>query len=64
MKIIDKSNYKDVVYLSHPYGGKKDNLDEVNECQRLLTIMYPENLYLNPIAMSGVCMIVRAMNKD
>lgn len=23
MKIIDKSNYKDVVYLSHPYGGKK-----------------------------------------
>ena len=53
MKIIDKSNYKDVVYLSHPYGGKKDNLDEVNECQRLLTIMYPENLYLNPIAMFG-----------
>lgn len=53
MKIIDKSNYNGVVYLSHPYGGKKDNLDEVNECQRLLTIMHPENLYLNPIAMFG-----------
>ena len=52
MKIINKSNYNGIVYLSHPYGGKKDNLDEVNECQRLLTIMHPEN-----------CMIVRAMSK-
>lgn len=39
--------------MSHPYGGKQENLSEINECQKLLTIMHPENLYLNPIAMFG-----------
>ena len=53
MKIIDRNHYDNVVYLSHPYGGKKENLDEINECQRLLTKLHPENLYLNPVAMFG-----------
>lgn len=39
--------------MSHPYSGKQENLSEINECQKLLTIMHPENLYLNPIAMFG-----------
>lgn len=51
--IINREHYNSIVYLSHPYGGKQENLSEINECQRLLTIMHPENLYLNPIAMFG-----------
>ncbi|WP_270760172.1 hypothetical protein [Ruminococcus bicirculans (ex Wegman et al. 2014)] len=51
--IINREHYDSVIYLSHPYGGKQENLSEINECQRLLTIMHPENLYLNPIAMFG-----------
>lgn len=51
--IINREHYNSIVYLSHPYGGKQENLNEINECQKLLTIMHPENLYLNPIAMFG-----------
>lgn len=51
--IINREHYNSIVYLSHPYGGKQENLSKINECQRLLTIMHPENLYLNPIAMFG-----------
>ena len=51
--IINREHYNGIVYLSHPYGGKQENLSKINECQRLLTIMHPENLYLNPIAMFG-----------
>ena len=51
--IINREHYNSIIYLSHPYGGKQENLNEINECQKLLTIMHPENLYLNPIAMFG-----------
>ena len=51
--IINREHYNSIVYLSHPYGGKQENLSEINKCQKLLTIMHPENLYLNPIAMFG-----------
>lgn len=51
--IINREHYNSIVYLFHPYGGKQENLSKINECQRLLTIMHPENLYLNPIAMFG-----------
>lgn len=51
LNIINREHYNSIVYLSHPYGGKQENLSKINECQRLLTIIHPENLYLNPIAM-------------
>ena len=51
--IINREHYNSIIYLSHPYGGKQENLSKINECQRLLTIIHPENLYLNPIAMFG-----------
>ncbi len=51
MNKVDKSNYNSIVYISHPYGGKQENLDNINECQRILTQLHPENLYLNPVAM-------------
>lgn len=51
--IINREHYNSIIYLSHPYGGKQENLSKINECQKLLTIMHPENLYLNPIAMFG-----------
>ena len=40
--IINREHYNSIIYLS-----------KINECQKLLTIMHPENLYLNPIAMFG-----------
>ncbi len=53
LNIINKEHYNSIVYLSHPYGGKQENLSKINECQKLLIIMHPENLYLNPSAMFG-----------
>ena len=63
LNIINKEHYNSIVYLSHPYGGKQENLSKINECQKLLTIMHPENLYLNPSAMLATFTIVPLMSK-
>lgn len=51
MNRITKEHYNSIVYLSHPYGNDPDNLKKVIQCQKILTTLHPENLYLNPVAM-------------
>ena len=61
--IINREHYNSIVYLSHPYGGKQENLSKINECQKLLTIMHPENLNLNPLQCLVAFAIAPLMSK-
>lgn len=53
MKIIDKSKYTSIVYISHPYGGKQDNITEVENIIRRLIEKYPDYLFISPIHSFG-----------
>ena len=41
------------IYLSHPYGGKPDNLDAIDALLRHLAIDDPDNTYLSPVHCFG-----------
>lgn len=45
--------FSKVVYLSHPYGGEKQNAEELMMCRRMLTEMHPDWLIIDPIAAFG-----------
>lgn len=42
-------NYENIVYISHPYGGDKNNLEIVSDLIRLLQEKYPTYLFLSPV---------------
>lgn len=42
-----------VVYISHQFGGKKENYDKVTELVTKLSIMYPEICFVSPIHATG-----------
>lgn len=48
-----KFGFNKVVYLSHPYGGVKQNAEELMMCRRMLTEMHPDWLIIDPIAAFG-----------
>lgn len=41
--------YDKVIYISHPYGGKKENEDEVASIINRLQKKYPTYLFISPI---------------
>lgn len=43
-------NYKNIVYVSHPYGGNKENRDKVENLIRQLQTDYPTYLFISPIS--------------
>lgn len=43
------SKFKKIVYISHPYGGKKENEDKVAEIIKKMIVKYPDYLFLSPI---------------
>ena len=43
-------NYRNVVYVSHPYGGDKENRDKVASLIRKLQTEYPTYLFISPIS--------------
>ena len=49
MKRIKSDNYESVVYVSHPYLGKKENEDKVAEMLKDLQSQYPNYLFVSPI---------------
>lgn len=51
IKKINKDNYENIVYISHGYGGKQENLDEINEIMKIVYKLHPNWLILNPVAM-------------
>lgn len=48
-----KFGFNKVVYLSHPYGGVKQNAEELITCQRMLSEMHPDWLVIDPVAAFG-----------
>jgi len=46
---IKDSHYESVVYVSHPYGGKKENEEKVAEIINQLSKEYPTYLFISPI---------------
>lgn len=45
----NNTSYKKVVYISHPYGGKRKNERKVKKIINRLQNIYPEYLFLSPI---------------
>ena len=45
--------YKKVVYISHPFGGLKENLEKIEQKILSLTKRYPNHLFLSPCSMFG-----------
>lgn len=43
-------NYKNIVYVSHPYGGDKENRDKVENLIQQLQQMFPSYLFISPIS--------------
>ena len=43
--------FEKVVYLSHPYGGKKKNLKAISEILREVQAEHPTFLFLSPVNM-------------
>lgn len=47
-KITDDT-YESIVYISHPYSGKKENEEKVANIINNLSIQYPNYLFISPI---------------
>jgi hypothetical protein len=46
-------NYKNIIYVSHPFGGDADNVMAVTNLISMLHNEYPEYLFLSPIHAFG-----------
>lgn len=44
-----KRRYEKVIYISHPYGGKKENEEKVAKIINRLQKQYPTYLFISPI---------------
>lgn len=53
MKRIDKSNYENIVYISHPYQGKVENVNHIESVIRNLRKEYPNYLFISPVHTFG-----------
>ena len=42
-----------MIYISHPYSGKPENKQKVEEIIKNLVISHPENTYISPIHCFG-----------
>lgn len=46
-------DYSGAIYISHAYGGKEENITEVEKIVRLLRKVYPKALFVSPIHCFG-----------
>ena len=46
---IGNSRYTRVIYISHPYGGKKENKDKIEKTILDLQKQYPDYLFISPV---------------
>lgn len=53
MKKIDKSNYDNIVYISHPYQGKQENIDDIENIIKELRKEYPNCLFISSVHSFG-----------
>lgn len=49
MKKVVDNDYAEIIYISHPYGGKKENEDRVAQILLKLQREYPDYLFISPI---------------
>lgn len=49
MNKITDNHYENIVYISHPYGAKKENEEKVANIINKLQEQYPTYLFLSPI---------------
>lgn len=51
--LIATPGYTKVVYISHPFSGKEENIREVEEIIKGFSVAYPDYLFLSPIHCFG-----------
>lgn len=49
------SDFKNLVYVAHPYGGKEENKAAVEAIMRKLTTIYPDYLFVSGVTSFGYC---------
>lgn len=47
-RVLDR-DYTDIIYISHPYGSRKENEDRVAKILLELQKEYPDYLFISPI---------------
>lgn len=50
---MEKPDYKNIVYICHPYGGLLENEAEVKELLDMLTMEYPKWLFVSGVNSFG-----------
>ena len=50
---IDKSHYKSIVYISHPFQNRLKNLKEIEDIIKILYKLYPDYLFISPVHAFG-----------
>lgn len=53
MKKMDKSAYKSIIYISHPYQGKYRNIKAIEKIIKSLRKEYPNYLFISPVHSFG-----------
>lgn len=54
-KIIRNSRFKKIIYLSHPFQGKKENLEDVETKAKQYMKKFPTYLFISPLHAFSFC---------
>ena len=50
---IDKSYYKNIVYISHPFQNNPENVKEIEDIIKALYKRFPDYLFISPVHAFG-----------
>ena len=50
---IDKSHYKSIVYISHPFQNNPENVKEIEDIIKGLRRLFPDYLFISPVHAFG-----------
>lgn len=50
---IDKSHYKSIVYISHPFQNNPENVKEIEDIIKGLHKLFPNYLFISPVHAFG-----------
>ena len=50
---IDKSHYKNIIYVSHPFKNNPENVKEIEDIIKILYKLFPNYLFISPVHAFG-----------
>ena len=53
VKELETVKYKKAIYISHPFGGKKENLQSIEKIMKILVKKMPNYIFVSPVGAFG-----------